>query len=485
MAQQPVDYNQKWYVMAAVAMGIFLATIDGSIVNVALPTLVRGYDTDFAVVQWVVLAYLLTVTTLMLSMGRLGDMIGKKPLYAAGVIIFAIGSGLCGLAPTVYWLIAFRMLQAVGSAAIMALGTAILTEAFPPAERGKALGIGGAIVSIGIISGPVLGGLIINELSWNWIFFVNLPVGVVGFLMVLRFVPDIRPAGGQSFDFLGAGTLCITLLTLLLGLTFGQRIGFNDMRTLMLLAAFLGFLAAFIVIESNSAQPMIDLSLFRNQLFSVNLITGFISFVSIAGTIILIPFYLQNVLGYDPKMTGILMGVLPVSMGVAAPIAGWLSDRYGPRPIIVLGLLAMGIGYYAASTLTPATTALGYMLRFLPIGVGLGVFNAPNNSAIMGSVPRARLGVASGLLAITRTLGQTVGIAILGTVWAARVIYYAGGTLDGEVTSASAAYQVAALSDTYVVAIILIAIALALAIWGLNQERRGVTAPVVQPEILA
>jgi len=471
--------------MAAIAMGIFLATIDGSIVNVALPTLVRTFDTNFAVVQWVVLVYLLTVTILMLGMGRLGDMVGKKPLYAAGVVVFTIGSGLCGLAPTVYWLIASRVLQAVGASAMMALGTAIITEAFPPSERGKALGIGGTMVSIGIVAGPVLGGFILNALSWNWIFFVNLPVGAVGLFMVLRFVPDIRPAGRQTFDFLGAGALCISLLALLLGLTFGQSIGFGDVRTLTLLGAFLSFSAAFILIESNSTHPMLELKLFRNHLFSVNLITGFISFVSIAGTVILIPFYLQNVLGYRPETVGLLMGIVPIAMGVTAPIAGWLSDHFGPRPIIVIGLLATGIGYYAASTLTSDTTVPGFVLRFLPVGIGLGVFNAPNNSAIMGSVPRMRLGIASGLLAVTRTLGQTVGIAVLGALWATRVVHYAGGTLDGEVTNASAAAQVAALSDTYLVTIILIAIALGLAVWGLIQEWRRVTGPAVQPEIPA
>ena len=180
MTQGSIDYSRKWYVMAAVAMGIFLATIDASIVNVALPTLVRELSTEFTLVRWVVLVYLLTVTTLILNMGRLGDMVGKKPVYAAGFIIFTIGSALCGIAPTVYWLIGFRVLQAIGAAMMMALGVAIVTEAFPPSERGRALGLAGSIVSIGIVVGPVLGGLIIDALSWHWIFYVNLPVGILG-----------------------------------------------------------------------------------------------------------------------------------------------------------------------------------------------------------------------------------------------------------------------------------------------------------------
>ena len=193
-----IDYTRKWYVMAAIAMSLFLATIDGSIVNVALPTLVRELNTDFATVQWVVLGYLLVQTTLMLSMGRLGDMIGKKPIYTAGVIIFTLGSLLCGLAPTVLWLIGFRLLQAIGASMTLSLGTAIVTEAFPPTERGRALGLSGTIVSVGIVFGPTIGGIILEALSWHWIFFVNLPVGILGTVMALRYVPDFRPTGGRS-----------------------------------------------------------------------------------------------------------------------------------------------------------------------------------------------------------------------------------------------------------------------------------------------
>jgi EmrB/QacA subfamily drug resistance transporter len=477
MQQQTMDYSRKWYVMAAVAMGVFLATIDGSIVNVALPTLVRSLNTEFAVVQWVVLAYLLTVTTLILGMGRLGDIVGKKPIYAAGFVVFTLGSVLCGLAPTVYWLIGFRVLQAVGAAMMMALGTAIVTEAFPPTERGRALGLMGSTVSIGIVIGPVLGGILISGFSWRWIFFVNLPIGILGILMVARFVPDFKPAGSQRFDFLGAFTLFASLMALLMALTSGQQMGFAETLVLSLFAIWLVFLAIFIVVEWKSSQPMIDLSLFKNRLFSTNLITGFITFVCIAGTIILMPFYLENTLGYDPRAVGFLLAIIPISMGVTAPIAGSLSDRVGTRPITVAGLLVLVVGYYAVSTLSLQTTALGFILRFLPIGIGMGIFQSPNNSAIMGSAPRAQLGVASGLLAITRTLGQTAGIAVLGALWASRVVFRTGDVIQGGATTAPPAIQVAALDDTFSVAMILTGLALMLGIWGLVQERRGQGMP--------
>jgi EmrB/QacA subfamily drug resistance transporter len=467
-----IDYGRKWYVMAAVAMGTFLATIDGSIVNVALPTLTRAFDTEFSTVQWVVLAYLLTVTTLMLSVGRLADMRGKKPIYMAGFAIFTIGSVLCGLAPTVYALIAFRVLQGVGAAMTMALGMAIVTESFPPSERGKALGIMGAVVSIGIVLGPTLGGFIIDAFSWRWIFFVNLPIGILGILMVWRFVPAIRPPGGQRFDFLGATTLFVALLALLLALTRGQETGFTAPQVLVLFIVSAIFMALFVVIELRIDQPMIDLRLFKNSLFSISLATGYLIFVCIAGTIILMPFYLQNVLGYDIRQVGLLLAVVPIGLGVTAPISGSLSDRFGTRPITVIGLAVMLVGFYAVSTLGEDTTALGYVLRFLPIGIGVGMFQSPNNSAIMGSAPRERLGIASGMLAVTRTLGQTTGIAILGALWASRVFAYAGEVIEGGATEASPSAQVAAIQDTFLVTTLLIAVALVLASWSLVRERR-------------
>ncbi|MGD8466739.1 MAG: DHA2 family efflux MFS transporter permease subunit [Anaerolineae bacterium] len=472
MEPQGADYSRKWYVMAAVAMGIFLATIDGSIVNVALPTLTREFGAEFAVVQWVVLAYLLAVTTLMLSVGRLGDMIGKKPLYATGFVVFTAGSVLCGLSPTIYWLIGFRVLQAIGAAMMMALGMAIVTEAFPRSERGKALGLSGSMVSVGIVIGPVLGGLLIGALSWHWIFYVNLPIGIVGTWMVLRFVPNLKPPGEQRFDLLGAVTLFICLMALLMALTLGQQVGFTDAWVVGLLASSLIFLVAFLTLERRIQEPMIDLGLFRNRLFNINLVTGFVTFISLSGTIILMPFYLENVLGYDPQAVGFLLAIVPIAVGITSPISGTLSDRFGTRPITVIGLSILLLGFLAVSTLSTDTTSLGYVLRFLPIGIGVGVFQSPNNSAVMGAVPPQRLGVASGLLSVTRTLGQTTGIAALGALWASRVAQRAGGILPGGATSAPAAAQVGALGDTFLIIVVAIGFALALASWGLLLERR-------------
>jgi EmrB/QacA subfamily drug resistance transporter len=464
--------------MAAVGMGIFLATIDGSIVNVALRTLENTFSTDFPTVQWVVLAYLLTLTTLMLTIGRLADMLGKKSIYAVGFIIFTLGSVLCGTATSIYWLIGFRVFQAIGAAMIMALGMAIITESFPGKERGRALGISGAIVSIGIVVGPTLGGLLISSLSWRWIFYVNLPIGILGTLMVIRFVPNIKPAGGQHFDYLGAITLFISLFSLLIALTNLQQIGESTSqvtRVILLFISFFTFLILFIFIELHSKEPMIDLHLFKNRLFSTGLITGFFTFICIAGTVILIPFYLQIVLGYDTLKVGLLLAVVPISLGIFAPLSGSLSDRYGTRPITVSGLIVLLLGYYAMSTLNASTNEAGFILRFLPIGIGMGIFQSPNNSAIMGSAPQERLGIASGMLAITRSLGQTTGVAILGAVWAARAFLIEGLPISGSATQLPPDAQVRALSDIFILSVVFIGCALLIALGAWAQEKRGST----------
>jgi EmrB/QacA subfamily drug resistance transporter len=463
-----VDYDRKWLVMLAIAMGIFLGTIDGSIVNAALPTLVEELDTTFSAIQWVVLGYLLTLATLTLGIGRLGDMTGKRPIFTAGFGLFTLASMLCGLAPSIGFLIASRIFQGLGASMIFALGFAIITEAFPPNERGRAFGITGSIVSIGIAIGPAAGGLIIDALSWRWIFFVNLPIGIIGTWTAWRYVPQVPPPGGQRFDFKGAGAFFVTLLALMLSLTVAQEEGFTSVFVIALLAVFAAGLVVFIVVERTVEQPMLDLKLFDNALLSVNLVLGFISFVAIVGVLILLPFFLQDVLGYDVRTMGLLLAVIPAGLGVAAPISGTWSDRVGPRPVLVVGLVVMLAGFLGLATVSTETSTLTYMALALPIGIGIGIFQTPNNSAVMGSVPQHRLGVTSGMLTITRITGQIAGIAVLGALWSGRVAARAGVT---DPTDAPPADQVAGLTDTILVVVGLLVIGLALAVWSLRRER--------------
>jgi EmrB/QacA subfamily drug resistance transporter len=439
-----IDYSKKWQVMVAVSFGVFLATIDSSIVNISLPTLEKDLQTNFATVQWVVLAYLLTITVLLLGIGRLADIIGKKSLYILGFLVFLVGSFLCGLSSSVEFLISFRVLQAIGGAFLMALGPALLAEGFPPGERGRALGINGLAVSLGIILGPTMGGLILANFGWHWIFFVNLPIGAIAIPIAISSLPKNQHNKGEKFDFAGAFLLLLSLSSLLFGLTFSQDKGFLSPESLSLFALFVIFLVLFIRTEQKVEQPVVELHLFHNLIFSVNLITGFLTFVASAGTIFLIPFYLQNVLGYNPEFAGMLMAVFPIMLGISGPLSGWLSDRFGFRLLTVLGLIVLTGSYFNLTRLSTTTTWQEFILIYLPIGIGMGLFQSPNNSAILSTASAKRLGVVSGLLAITRTLGQTSGIAIMGAIWTAMVFQQSGFLSDGA-TAALAVYQVTGL----------------------------------------
>lgn len=465
----------RWLVLSSAALGAFGATVMGTGVNVALPTLVRTFETDFAVVQWVVLSYLLATSALLPVLGRLADAFGKRRFFLAGFATFALGSLLCGLAPSAGALIALRTLQGLGSAVLTALGLAIVTDVFPASERGRAIGVNGAVLSAGIVIGPTLGGFLIDALSWRWVFWIGVPLGLAGLLLAWRVVPAGRGDRERGFDVAGAATLVVALTALSLALTFGQGRGFTDAAVLALFALAGAGLIAFPAIERRAVAPVLELSLLRNRELTIGLVAGLATFIAIAGTIFLMPFYLEKVLGYAPREVGLLMSVVPIVLVLTAPLAGILADRVGARPVTVAGLALILIGYLAIGTLDTETTALGFVLRFLPIGLGMGTFQTPNNSAVMGSVPRRRSGVAGGLLALTRTLGQTAGIAVLGSLWVARVAVR-GGTGAGDATAADPLVQVAALGDMLLVVQIGIALALALCVWDLAVLHRAVRA---------
>ncbi len=462
LAGPAADTSQKWWVMLSVAMGVFLSTIDSSIVNVSLPTLEEAFDTSFATVQWVVISYLLVVTSLMLGVARLADMIGKKRIYLTGMAVFTLGSLLCGIAPTVGFLIGFRAFQGLGAVMMQALGMAIVTEAFPASERGRALGITGTIVSIGISIGPTLGGLLIGTVGWRAIFLVNLPVGIAGLLLARRYIPDWRPPGGQRFDMTGAALLFGTLVCLALGLTFGPTQGWDSPTiTALLSGAGVGFVV-FLLVETRLSQPMVDLRLFRDSLFSISLLTGFLVFIVIAGLFVM-PFYLERVKGYDPQHVGLFLVVVPAALGVTAPVAGALSDRYGSRGISLIGLVIVVGACLSIASLDTDTSTVGYIARLLPLGLGAGLFQSPNNSAIMGLAPRERLGMASGLLSLSRTMGQVTGIPLMGALFASRVLSVANLPDGVDVSEAPPWAIVAGIERAFGAAALVIAAAVVLA----------------------
>ena len=462
--------------MVAVSIGVVLATVDASIVNVAFPTLVEELDTTFNSIQWVALGYLLTIATLTLGMGRLGDVIGKKNLYTSGFSVFTVASALCALSPDVGWLIGFRVVQAGGAVMILALGSAILVESFPPSERGKALGWIGTAVSLGIISGPVIGGLLISTFSWRAIFLVNIPIGILGTVIALRHVPKTPPAPGQRFDYAGAALMSTALLALSLALTLGQEAGFGSPGMLGLFALSAATAAGFVYVELRTDSPMLELRLFRNPMLTVSVVAGLLAFVCLSATFFLLPFFLDGMMGFDLRTVGLLLGAAPLMMGIVSPLSGSLSDRIGIRPLTLAGLAIMAAVYFGFLTLDTDMTIPHYLALAIPLGIGIAIFQSPNNSAIMGSVPREYMGIGGGLLTITRLLGQISGIAVLGSIWAANVAAASGGILpEGGASAASIAAQMDGLHTTFLIAALIMTAGVVVGIWGLRHERRDAT----------
>jgi EmrB/QacA subfamily drug resistance transporter len=461
--------------MMAVSLSVFMATLDVNIVSVSLPTLVRDLNTDFVTIQWVMLGYVLVVTSLTLSFARLGDMKGKRRLYAFGICLFTAGSLLCGLAPGVYWLILFRMVQGLGAAFTQALGAAIATEAFPSSERGKAMGVIGSTVSVGLAMGPAVGGMLIGAFGWRSVFLVNIPIGIFAVWATLKFVPETKSRESEAtFDFAGAILMLFLMGTFALGMSYGQREGFSDPMALGLLSAAAMVLFIFIMVEKRVSAPMVDLSLFKNTLFSINLIMGWLVFLVIAAGFVL-PFYLELVKGYTPTVVGLLMMVVPVSMGIFAPVAGRLADQFGARGISLIGLGLCVAGCLCIGSLNEKVSLLGTVLRLIPIGIGMGFFQSPNNSAIMGAVSINRLGIASGLMTLSRTLGHTTGIPLAGVAFTAWVL--AEAKLPGLVDVAQAPPEalVAGLSGLYKTAALVAAVSSILAVIALylGHRRKG------------
>lgn len=422
MAEAMAEWKQyeKWCVMATVAVGVFLSTIDGSIVTLALPLLARELGATFAAVQWVVLAYSFTVVSLMLIAARLGDRYGKKRVYLAGFVVFTLGSIACALSSSIGLLLAARVVQSAGGAGLVALGSALVTQAFPPNERGRAMGLVGAIVSVGLVSGPTLGGFMLEVLPWQAIFLINVPLGLLGALLTLRFVPSDLAVLGQPWDWRGALLLVGTLLSFLLAVTLAPHAADASLllAAALLAAALLGTVA-FVKAERRARFPIVSLDLVSRPDLSISVLTGWMAFVASSGLVLLVPFFLQDLQKRPPAAAGLLMAVPPLVMGITSPFAGWLSDRVGTRPLASVGLGVLMVGYLLIAGLRLDTPAWEYLLRIACLGLGMGLFQSPNNSAIMGAVPRHELATASGLLSLSRLLGQATGVALVGAAWAA------------------------------------------------------------------
>jgi EmrB/QacA subfamily drug resistance transporter len=418
-AQTPADdtSGRKWWVLLAVGVGTFMAAIDGSVVNTVLPVINRAFGSDVATIEWVVTIYLLVVSGLLLSFGRLGDLRGHKTVYVAGFGIFVIASMLCGLAPSPIFLVACRAFQAVGAAMLFANSPAILTKSFPPAQRGRALGLQATMTYLGLTVGPSLGGWLASQFSWRAVFYINVPIGLLALFLSVRFIPRDRSEGrAEQFDVAGAVTFMAGLVALLLGLNEGQAWGWTSPLTLGLLAVAVVLLVSFVAIERRVASPVLDLSLFGSRQFSAATASAVLNYICVYSIIFLLPFYLIQGRNLSPAQAGLLLTAQPLVMAVAAPLSGALSDRIGPGLLATLGMLILGVGLFLLSGLTAESPYMNVAVGLAVSGLGTGIFISPNSSALMGAAPRNRQGIASGILATARNVGMVLGVGLAGAV---------------------------------------------------------------------
>jgi EmrB/QacA subfamily drug resistance transporter len=414
--RQQKGLQPKWLILSAVMLGSIMGPLDGSIVNTVLPSIARYFDAPISIVQWVPTIYLLTISCLILLYGRIGDMVGYKKVYLAGLATFTVTSALCGSSVSVWMLIACRGLQGLAAGMMMSVGYAIVTAAFPPRERGKALGIYAVSIAVGLGLGPTLGGLIAQDLSWRYVFFINVPIGIVAVLWGYRIIPSSMPSARQRLDVPGAVAALVFLLSLLLYANRGEDWGWLSPASVTLLVVALFSGAWFFRIETTSAHPMLNLTLFRNRVFAFANLSALLNFMALYAVVFLTPFYLAVVLDYNILKVGLVMSASPVATLFVAPWSGWLSDRAGTRILAASGMCVCALGLYLMSRLGADSNAFDVAWRLAVVGVGSGLFQSPNNSAVMGSVPLPYLGIASGILAAMRNVGMVLGIAVAGAV---------------------------------------------------------------------
>jgi EmrB/QacA subfamily drug resistance transporter len=411
-AHRRIDY--KWIVLSVTTIGALMAAIDSTIVILALPQMMEKLHADLVHMIWVIMAYILVSTVLLLTFGRIADMFGRVRLYNVGFLVFTVGSALCGLSRSALHLILARLVQGAGAALMMVNSFAIITEVFPPYERGRALGINGITWAIGGIAGPLLGGLILTVATWRWIFYINVPIGIIGTLWGYVALKEMTVRKREEkFDSVGAVTFTVGLIALLFALTLGIQLSWVSPAILSLFALFIVMLLLFLFWERRAAKPVLDLSLFENRVYSFSVLAAMLQSLAMFATNFLIVFYLQAVRGYDPLTAALLLIPLSIVAAVVGPLSGLLADHIGARLPATAGVLLQAAALlWFILKLAPSTPYGSIVVGLVLVGLGGGLFWSPNTSAAMNSAPRDRLGIASATLATLRQTGMVTSFAL-------------------------------------------------------------------------
>ncbi|WP_439607325.1 MFS transporter [Hydrogenophaga sp.] len=449
--------SPRW-ALASLSLSMLLSSLGTSIANVGLPTLAEAFDASFQQVQWVVLAYLLAITTLIVSAGRLGDLIGRRRLLLAGIGLFTVASALCSLAPTLGLLIAARTAQGFGAAIMMALTMASVADAVPKARAGSAMGLLGTMSAVGTALGPSLGGVLIAGFGWPFMFLVNVPLGMVAVLLVQRFLPADGPRAKTAddrprFDHPGTLLLALSLASYALAMTLGRG-SFGLLNVALLGAALLGA-GLFLRVESRVASPLIQLAMFRQPALGGGFAASALVATVVMATLVVGPFYLSGALALDAAAIGLVMSTGPLVAALAGVPAGRAVDRFGPRRVGVAGLVAMAAGSAVLPWLATRFGVPGYIAPLAALTAGYALFQAANNTAVMQDIRADQRGVAGGLINLSRNLGLITGASVMGTVFAL-------GSGAADLVTARPDAVAAGMRMTFAVATGLILLALAL-----------------------
>lgn len=418
-----------WLIFISVTTATFMVNIDSSILNVALPVLEDYFQVNPQTLQWVVSSYLLVITGILPAVGKLSDIIGRKKMFIIGLSVFVVGSILSAISMSIGQLIFYRGIQGIGGAIMQGNVMSIIAYTFPQGSRGKALGIIGSVVAAGTIVGPSLGGFLIKLSDWRSIFWINLPIGLLGIIGSFILLPEDKKSKlkGQ-FDYLGSALFFIAMSSLLLYVSNGQDFGYLSILSISLLVITGITWIGFILWEQRTKIPLIELSFFRNSVFSVGVTVGFLSFILIMLPSILLPLYLHNVLGLEVEQIGFIMASQAVAMMFAAPVSGWLTDRIGSDWPAILGMLVNATSLYLLGQLSASTHPIFIVVAISLFGIGMGLFQSPNNVSVLESVPVEKTGITGGIIATVRNFGRVSGVAIAILLFSLN--YNVGGSLQ-------------------------------------------------------